>query len=503
MRGDTLSLEEELEVMEAAPSSLELVGTQISRPLPETFDETGTIDAGQSAASLKRDSLFRRALATADIVAAYAAILLATLIVSHSAHLRISALLIAPLVVFASKSIGLYDRDAHLLRKTTLDELPSILSFSMFFALAVWLGQAVLFAGWLGRPQIFALGCSNFFLMAFGRIVARHIALRRAPEERCLVLGNELDAKRAAQKLAAAPGVKARVVGSVMVSASETGILSVDDIESLIAVIGEESPDRVIVVPDGQDQDEVLHTIRTLKALGIKVSVLPRLLEVVGSTSTFDEIDGITLLGLRQSGLTMSSKMLKRTMDVVVSALAILALSPVLLGVAVAVLFDSRGPILFRQRRIGRNGHSFNMYKFRSMVVDAELAKEALRQSNEAEGGLFKIVNDPRITRIGRVIRPTSLDELPQLFNVLLGDMSLVGPRPLVPEEDALIEGWERRRLGVRPGMTGLWQIFGSSRIPLPEMVKIDYFYCANWSLWVDTKIILRTIPYVVGRRGA
>jgi lipopolysaccharide/colanic/teichoic acid biosynthesis glycosyltransferase len=136
------------------------------------------------------------------------------------------------------------------------------------------------------------------------------------------------------------------------------------------------------------------------------------------------------------------------------------------------------------------------------MVNDAERVKDDLRQLNEADGGLFKITDDPRITRVGHFLRKTSLDELPQLFNVISGDMSLVGPRPLVPDEDALIEGWERRRLAVRPGMTGLWQIFGSSRIPMQEMVKIDYLYGANWSIWLDLKILLRTVPYVLRRRG-
>ena len=136
------------------------------------------------------------------------------------------------------------------------------------------------------------------------------------------------------------------------------------------------------------------------------------------------------------------------------------------------------------------------------MVTNADAIKDKLRGRNEAEGGLFKITNDPRITRVGRILRSTSLDELPQLLNVLFGDMSLVGPRPLVPDEDVLIEGWQRHRLTVRPGMTGIWQIAGSSRIPLPEMVKIDYSYYANWSIWGDTKILLRTVPYVMRRRG-
>jgi lipopolysaccharide/colanic/teichoic acid biosynthesis glycosyltransferase len=136
------------------------------------------------------------------------------------------------------------------------------------------------------------------------------------------------------------------------------------------------------------------------------------------------------------------------------------------------------------------------------MIDGADAMKDGMRSLNEAQGGLFKIGADPRITRVGRFLRRTSLDELPQLINVLRGDMSLVGPRPLVPDEDALIEGWQRRRLAVKPGMTGLWQIFGSSRIPMHEMVKIDYIYGANWSLWLDLRILLRTIPYILSRRG-
>jgi lipopolysaccharide/colanic/teichoic acid biosynthesis glycosyltransferase len=189
-------------------------------------------------------------------------------------------------------------------------------------------------------------------------------------------------------------------------------------------------------------------------------------------------------------------------MDLLGATACLIGLAPLLAILAVAIKLDSRGPLFFRQPRVGRGGGTFQMVKFRSMVHGADRVKAQLRQRNEAEGGLFKIREDPRITRVGRVLRQTSLDELPQLLNVLSGHMSLVGPRPLVPDEDALIEGWQRRRLAVKPGMTGLWQIFGSSRIPMHEMVKIDYLYGANWSIWLDLKILLRTIPYVLRGRG-
>jgi lipopolysaccharide/colanic/teichoic acid biosynthesis glycosyltransferase len=169
--------------------------------------------------------------------------------------------------------------------------------------------------------------------------------------------------------------------------------------------------------------------------------------------------------------------------------------------IAAVIKLTSPGPVLFRQTRVGRDGHTFEMLKYRSMYEGADARKRELLPRNEADG-LFKIADDPRITRVGRFLRRTSLDELPQLFNVLRGQMSLVGPRPLVLDEDRRVEGWYRRRLYLTPGMTGDWQVFGAARIPLREMVTIDYLYVSNWSLWADIKILLRTIPCVVGRRG-
>jgi exopolysaccharide biosynthesis polyprenyl glycosylphosphotransferase len=236
--------------------------------------------------------------------------------------------------------------------------------------------------------------------------------------------------------------------------------------------------------------------------MGVKVSVLPRLLDVVGSSVEFDDIDGITVLGLRDFGLSHSSKFLKRAMDIAGAAAILLFLAPLMTFLAAAVKLTSHGPVFFRQKRIGQGGNPFGMLKFRTMVDGADAQKAALLRQNEAADGLFKIADDPRITRVGRLLRRTSLDELPQLLNVLRGEMSLVGPRPLVVDEDRNIKGWERQRLNVSPGMTGFWQILGSSRVPRAEMVKIDYLYGANWSVWLDLKILLRTIPHVLARRG-
>lgn len=200
--------------------------------------------------------------------------------------------------------------------------------------------------------------------------------------------------------------------------------------------------------------------------------------------------------------LRRSSMQLKRALDLLGASLGLLALAPLMIAFAVAIKLDSRGPVLFRQVRVGRHGRRFHMLKFRTMIPDADALKDSLRHRNEARGGLFKIARDPRVTRVGGFLRRSALDELPQLLNVVKGEMSLVGPRPLVIEEDERIEGWCRRRLELMPGMTGPWQILGPTRVSLGEMVAIDYLYIADWSLWKDIKILLLTIPHVLGRRG-
>ena len=466
-----------------------------------------TPDTVGFSALLKRDALFRRSLALVDVIAAYLALLFAVHVVSGpGVALTPDDVLLAPLVVLVSKAIGLYDRDQHLLRKTTIDEIPSILHLSVFYALVVWLGEAFLFDGWLARAQVFGLAVASFALTTLGRWLARTIALSRTSPERCIVLGNPSDSARIADKLRGSKAVKADVIGRVSLGVGAEGVLpgtpNLGDFRSLATVVARYDIERVIIAPGGAEQEEILDAIRLVKAMGVKVSVLPRLLEVVGSSSSFDDVDGICLLGVRPYGLTKSSSLLKRAMDVAGATVTLLLLSPLFIVLVIAIKLDSRGPVFFRQPRIGRRGDGFWMLKFRSMVDGADRMKDNLRGLNEAEGGLFKISEDPRITSVGRFLRRTSLDELPQLLNVLRGDMSLVGPRPLVPDEDALIEGWQRRRLAVKPGMTGLWQIFGSSRIPMQEMVKIDYIYGANWSIWLDLKILLRTIPYVFSKRG-
>jgi exopolysaccharide biosynthesis polyprenyl glycosylphosphotransferase len=295
-----------------------------------------------------------------------------------------------------------------------------------------------------------------------------------------------------------APRVHATVAARVPLDEG-TGAASL--LERLPSLIRESDVHRIVLAPLVSDGAATLDFIRAAKASGARVSVLPRLLEVVGSAVTVDQIDGLTMLGIRSFGLTRSSRVLKRAFDLAGSAVLLLVAAPVLAVLGAAVRLDSRGTVFFRQTRVGRNGRQFEIFKFRTMVADAEERKVELLHLNETDG-LFKMAADPRVTRVGRLLRRTSLDELPQLLNVVRGEMSLVGPRPLVIDEDAKVAGLDRSRLHLTPGMTGHWQILGSARIPLGEMVGIDYLYVANWSLWTDVKILIRTIPYVLARGG-
>ena len=194
---------------------------------------------------------------------------------------------------------------------------------------------------------------------------------------------------------------------------------------------------------------------------------------------------------------------LKRVMDIAGGLVGIILFGPLMLATAIAIRFESRGPIMFRQTRAGRNGRKFTMLKFRSMVVDAEEKKAALMHLNEMGGPVFKIKHDPRITRVGRFIRKTSIDELPQFFNIFMGDMSLVGPRPPLPAEVEQYEPWQRRRLSVKPGLTGAWQVSGRNQIDFEEWMQLDLDYIDNWSLWLDIKIIFKTVPTVLFHKGA
>ena len=474
--------------------------------------QIGEIPEGRLLGSIcRRDAIYRRGLAVADLASAAIAVLIGVPILGNDA-LNPIALLALPLVLVVGKLTGLYDRDEHLIRKTTLDEVPTLFWVATLYALLIFLAGDKIVDGGFGRDQAVGVWALLFASMVTIRALARNVARKLSGEERCLILGDAETAEWIMRRFHEAPGLNARVIGRAPLASvfgengsgangsnGRNGGQRNDDLERVLTA---DRIERAIISPRGGISDDLLNTTRTLKRMGLRVSVLPRLPEVVGSSVELDDVDGITLLAMRRFGLTRSSGAVKRAFDFVGAGLILLVLAPLLATIAVAIKVDSRGPVLFRQRRMGRHGVPFEMLKFRTMVDGAEAQKTALAAQNEAAGGLFKIKDDPRITRVGNRLRQISLDELPQLLNVLRGEMSLVGPRPLVLDEDDMIEGWRRSRLELPPGMTGPWQVFGSARIPLNEMVKIDYLYGANWSLWLDVKTLLRTVPFVLGRRG-
>ena len=457
------------------------------------------------AASKLRDSLFRRSLLVGDVFAIVGAFLLTMALSSRSLQLTWVSIAGLPILLVCAKITGLYDRDETLIRKTTLDEAPKLFQVATLCALVAWLAGGLIVYGTLDRREALFLWLALVALLMLMRTAARSIALRVAPVERCLFIGDPDAARTIRSKLGDHGGIRAHLVAHLDLDKIEpwsTDARSATKLAEVRELARQLDIHRAIVAPSSADAGEVLNLVRTLKAVGVRVSVLPRLLEVVGSSVEFDNLHGVTVMGVRRFELTRSSSAVKRVFDLVCASIGLLAVSPLLLVAAVAIKLDSRGPVFFRQLRVGRYGEHFHILKFRTMVANAEELKDSLRDRNEAQEGLFKIFDDPRVTRVGGFLRKTALDEMPQLLNILKGDMSLVGPRPLIVEEDMRVEGWHRRRLELTPGMTGHWQILGPTRVPLSEMVAIDYLYVANWSLWTDMKILLRTVPYVMGRRG-
>ncbi len=461
-------------------------------------------EGSQRAAVMDRDALHRRLLAVADVAAGAIAFVVAVLVSGGAPTPVLIAEL--PLIVLIGKLIGLYDRDETVLHKGTLEEAPAILNVALVTVVLAWLTESLLSSSaYISKPALLLLGAVLVLTMGTTRAIARRVALHLTPPERVLVLGNAEETDRLRTKLSTVSPVKAEVVGRVPMHhgrRADRGQDVLGIVPELDYVLRLHRIDRVVICPHDGRAGDMLDTIRLVKALGAKVSVMPRLFEVVGSSVEMDELGGLTLLGLRRSNLTKSSILLKRAFDLLGAGVGLLLLAPFFAVVSLAIKVTSAGPVFFRQPRVGRGGKAFDMLKFRTMCDGADGQKPDLLHRNEGADGFFKIADDPRCTPIGRWLRRASLDELPQLINVLRGEMSLVGPRPLVDEEDARIEGWFRRRLDVTPGMTGAWQVLGSSRVPMTDMVTIDYLYRTNWSLWLDLKILLRTVPHVLHRRG-
>ncbi len=484
-----------------APDGRTLRLRRVPSRTPEPPDTRDIREGQRTATVLRRDAQMRRALAISDIAATAVALAAAT-VTTHGGIT--STLFVAPLcIVPFCKLARLYDRDEHVIRKSTLDQAPALVQTATLYTLIAWLASDLFTSGGFTKVSVVVLWVVLALMLIGFRVATRRLALHGMPPERLLMLGSADEYTRVSIRLAKAHSIRAKLVGRVALERGDRSEpLPIGVMEDLDYLLRYKRVERVVIGASDRPADEQLDTIRLVKALGVKASVLPRLFEVVGSSMEFDDVDGITMLGLRRYGLSKSSWLVKRAFDLIVAGVAIVVLAPAIALFALAIRLTSPGPVLFRQIRVGRCGERFVMFKFRTMYDGADELKDELRE-NSAGDGLFKIVDDPRVTPIGRFLRRTSLDELPQLFNVVRGDMSLVGPRPLIEEEDRQISGWQHRRRESTPGMTGVWQLLGSTRVPLHDMVKMDYLYRANWSLWLDVKVLLRTLAHVAWRRNA
>ncbi|MBI3537897.1 MAG: undecaprenyl-phosphate glucose phosphotransferase [Chloroflexi bacterium] len=273
--------------------------------------------------------------------------------------------------------------------------------------------------------------------------------------------------------------------------------------EHLVARVRELGVNEVIVSLPWSAREKIIAIKDLCQREGITTKIVPDLLQLSLSAVAIDEVGGVPLVTAREIKIGAVNSVIKRLMDISLGAIFLALAAPVMFFIALLIRLDSPGPVIFSHTRIGRGGRKFIIHKFRSMSVAAEEELEQVRDLNEATGPLFKIKNDPRHTRLGRVIRRMSLDELPQLLNVLRGEMSLVGPRPPMMQEVEQYQDWHKRRLEVSPGITGLWQVSGRSELTFDEMVMLDIYYIENWSLWLDLQILLKTIPTVLFARGA
>ena len=377
----------------------------------------------------------------------------------------------------------------------------------LMLALTFWFRPLV-----YSRVMLVEVGIITILLLGLVRavegIVASRLRARGRGVSRVIIVGAGEVGRTVMRTIVARPELGYQIIGFVddnpAKGHSDIGpIKALGPLENLQAAIEDEQADEVIITLPWMYQRKIMGIVRECERQEARARIVPDLFQMSLSNVDVEALGGVPVIGVREAHISRTALLVKRITDVVAALIGLTLGAPLLLLIGLAIKLDSPGPVVFRQTRVGQDGRLFEMFKFRSMSEGADAEKEALSDLNEAEGPLFKIKEDPRVTRVGRFLRRISFDELPQLINVLGGEMSLIGPRPNVPEEVAVYKEWHKKRLEVPPGMTGLWQVSGRSRLSFDEMVLLDIFYIENWSPWLDFKILLRTIPSVVGREGA
>jgi len=460
-----------------------------------------------------RGWLVRRTLALADIVGLTLSFALTMSLagsdgadtVKDSYELLIFAFSL-PLWVFVANLYGLYSDDEERTDHSTADDLVGVFHLVTVGSWLLVLAATFTDAANPSVERLVSFWLLSIVLVTSFRATARSLCRRtQAYVQNTLIVGAGDVGQLIGKKIGQHPEYGLNVVGFVDTEPKSrqpglSDLTILGPLDRLVGIAKAYRVERIVIAFSNDPHEKLVGVIRSLKGLDVQIDIVPRLYEVIGANVSIHHTEGVPMIGLPPLRLSRSALVVKRTLDVVASAVGLLLLAPLLLIVAVGIKIDSRGPVFFRQIRMGRGGHVFRIFKFRTMEVDADERKSEVSQLSKhlADGGdprMFKITDDPRVTRFGRVIRRFSWDELPQLINVLKGEMSLVGPRPLILEEDNHVVDWRRNRLNLKPGITGMWQVLGRDDIPFEEMVKLDYLYVTNWSLMSDIKLILRTIP--------
>ena len=469
----------------------------------------------------RRGWVIRRALVAADTVGLILAFVAAELVYSVQMNragplsqlLEMAVFVLClPAWVVAAKLYGLYDKDEERTDHSTADDFSGVFHL---VTVCAWLLYA-----WSLKTEWFNPQFGKLFLFWVLAVVgiplargAARAACRRQVHylQNTIIVGAGDVGQTIARKLLKHPEYGINLVGFVDSAPREridglehlTLLGSPSELTELISLLDVE---RIIVAFSNDGHQASLDLIRALNELEVQVDIVPRFFEVLSPGIDLHAVEGVVMCGLPSTGLAWSSRLIKRGIDVVGSVLGLILLAPVFLALSAIIRFDSDGPVFFRQIRAGEGGRLFSIWKFRTMVLDADELKRDLAHLNKhrAPGGdprMFKIDEDPRVTRVGKFVRRWSVDELPQLINVLRGEMSLVGPRPLVPEEARYVEEWGVTRVRLKPGMTGLWQVLGRDGIGFDEMLRLDYLYVTTWSLGRDLSLLFRTIPAAL--RGA